>query len=270
MLVFNCTKAALSFFSYTKNKQKITPEQAVPDFAITSVGTKKNPLSQWLLQCSKIAGRHVIFACHIHHRYVMIFTNLEKNNWQGFVDAFIERYITQIKNLLADFEIGMALAPDLEEKIRQSYQSLYCCARYDASTLRTITEADGYFYTNLERIGQFPSKQGEINFEASINTAFTHSKLLNDVILPEIELLLDFLIQFTGFDPLMAENLRNKWIENAHKEMFEPDPFFDDSSPELLEALFAELNNYQSMKKAKKIVLENLPSNVVSIGKNKK
>lgn len=270
MLVFNCTKAALNFFSYTKDKIKYSPVEATPNYALDDMGSKKHPLSQWLLQCVKIQHHNVLFACHIKYRYVMFFNNIEKNNWQGFIDTFNERYIAQITQLLEDYEVGIKLSDDILTAIKKHHHPTHCFARYCPKAQHNITLAVEEVTIALDQMGWHQVINDEADFEAAYNDYLTSSTSMPDVFIPRLELLLDFLVNVTKLDPQMAAKKREQWL-NSQPSVHWNDIEFD--APDFQDFQFLGEQIKEEINRIIEETVQNskeLPSNVIDINQARK
>jgi hypothetical protein len=91
MLVFNCTKTAAEFFTVTRQGKKQSPLEKPPTPAIIDTQHENLPVSSWLVHAIKVQRKNVLIAMHVHTRYAMVFTGLQKGNYAEFSRQWLER-----------------------------------------------------------------------------------------------------------------------------------------------------------------------------------
>lgn len=195
MIIFNCTKAAADFLSPPKRKNKSDFIQSVPDIDVYATEIKNNAVSQWLVQYAIEAGKDVLFVCHTQYRFSMIFTEIKKEDWQGFIHSFWEKLFEHLFFLVNEMPFFIVNEPMLWlEHFRFRHQDkIIFCKRFDARTATSIKNIRYEFDRELYNTGKMLNSDKVISLERWVNGRPTYCSKIKDIFFPANELLCDFL-----------------------------------------------------------------------------
>lgn len=115
MLIFNCTKNAVDFFTTTRKGIKASPMSPIPKTTLAEETILHDHQRwHWMIHVTKINRRNVLLAMDSDSRFCMAFWGLRKGNIENFLEQFHHRLALHIISFInmggkdeAIFEIGM-------------------------------------------------------------------------------------------------------------------------------------------------------------------
>lgn len=192
LLVFNCTKAAETFFSVTRNGQKESPIQAPPTSEITDTSEEGVLLSPWILHAIRVDSKHVIIAMEVNTRFSMFFADLKKGDVFGFVSLFFERWFNHMEVIGKSTKF---YEEDTFEGIFARFsevhnQAILFCTRGNSSVQGSINRNTERFKKKVFDSGCLPNNfEQATNFDMFVNSMPRKGiKKREDIFFPDDEM----------------------------------------------------------------------------------
>jgi hypothetical protein len=125
MLIFDCTQATCDFFS-KKVKGKVVSQLQLssPEDSLQDVGSSLYPAERWQLHVTKFGRTNVLLAMEVDTRYAMLFVSLKRNDFEGFFQQFLERYLGVMALMSANMQLSLPPQAQLQQHITRWEQSL--------------------------------------------------------------------------------------------------------------------------------------------------
>lgn len=207
-LTFNCSQAACDFFSRIHNGKKITTIQQAPPTQASGEDLHTDP-DQWLVHAATVQRKHVLLAIHLKTRYCMLFFDMKKADAEGFVQAFINRWINGVMDLamkggLLDF-VDPQIIAQLSNDLRQSFLMLQ---RGDRSGQTHINEVLRFFKWDAEDFDFVNQPWSAVRYDALTNRRPRSIKQQKGYIYPDEEMLIHWLITVCRVPVSKAEQAR--------------------------------------------------------------
>nr|CAA6811688.1 MAG: Unknown protein [uncultured Thiotrichaceae bacterium] len=148
MLIFNCTKAALGFFTVTRNGKKQTIVEAPPSKDMSEdalhlkyiKGLPAKP-QQWLLHAITLKGKHCLIAIEVDTRLCIIAPSVEKADVVSFLGRFMEALVSEVGGRGLGYGIWDDAAADvILERCFDHLDEIQFFKRYDRSVQTQMTE----------------------------------------------------------------------------------------------------------------------------------
>ncbi|MCW8932032.1 MAG: hypothetical protein OQL19_17590 [Gammaproteobacteria bacterium] len=216
MLIFNCTKAAVDFFTSTKKGKKSSPIEPAPhktiaeSIAKTEVSTDNEHQWHWLVHAKKVKRKNVLIVMDYHSRFTITLTGLKKGDELAFLNLF-EHHLTvhvhEIMALLANNVAGNALA--IENSLGLYANHHHSCAFYqrgDRSVQNHINDVLWHFEYLADEMGEIPQGVDLIGFDVSVNRLLRKRQADKDYFYPQHEFLHDWLTHYGECSEPEADN----------------------------------------------------------------
>ncbi|OAT76482.1 hypothetical protein A9B99_09230 [Mangrovibacter phragmitis] len=202
MLVFNCTKTAAEFFTVTRQGKKQSPLEKPPTPAIIDTQHENLPVSSWLVHAIKVQRKNVLIAMHVHTRYAMVFTGLQKGNYAEFSRQWLERLFNNMQFFGKQFELcdETSFHTMVEQFIRQNPNPCFC-QRGDRSVQSHISDVVWNIEYLADETGGLPEDLVQASlFDESINSTLRSTKTHKDYFHPDEEMFLEWISQYGKLD----------------------------------------------------------------------
>ncbi|PHM27984.1 DUF6933 domain-containing protein [Xenorhabdus innexi] len=224
MLVFNCTKAAVEFFTLTRKGEKISPLESAPTPLITDTTHNEHMVSQWLVHTIKVQRKSVLIAMHIHTRYAMVFCEIKKGNWQAFLSMFIERLFNNMQFLGEKFEMcDKASFEHMLKRFLKMHSKPYFCQRGDRSVQRHINDVAWHFDYHVYEIDEFPKdREQAASFDKWVNSLLRNTKQSKDYFHPEEAMFIEWMQRYQQLDA-DNEQLIRQYFSALRRHVFNID-----------------------------------------------
>ncbi|WP_375750013.1 DUF6933 domain-containing protein [Vibrio sp. HN007] len=262
MLVYNCTKAAVDFFTVTRKGKKDSPLTEPPIDSISDSGNDVRHISQWLVHAIKVQRKHVLIVMHIHTRYAMIFCNLKKGDWNTFLELHLERLFNNMQFFGEEFEMcDEHTFHNMFRRYLRKHPKPYFCKRGDRSAQSHINEVVWQFEDRVNEIGVLPNNQEEAaSFDEWINSMIRSTKRHPDYFYPDEEMFFDWMLEYGDLDPSEREFVQANFasLRQQMRATGISDPDKIDEIQAAMEAVMEQHN-----KRINKTQLDSLPDNVV-------
>jgi hypothetical protein len=103
MLVFNCSAAACAFFSTKKAGKTVTRvEPSLFADCRSDSDEQGKLLEQWVVHVSTLKRKNLVIAMHVQTRYALVFLDIKKNDFDGFLQRFTQRWLDEM-NYFAEY-----------------------------------------------------------------------------------------------------------------------------------------------------------------------
>lgn len=267
MLVFNCTKAAVEFFTVTRQGKKQSPIEPPAIPAISDTQHENQPVSSWLVHTIKIQRKHVLIAMHATTRYAMVFTGLKKGDWAEFVNQWLERLFNNMQFLGEEFELcDEASFHTMLNQFIRLHPTLHFCQRGDRSVQSHLNDVVWHFENRVYEVGNLPDGQEQCSsFDEWVNSIIRSTKAQKDYFHPDEEMFLDWISQYGDLDNSEVPLIR-QYFHSLRVQM-SPSLSEDEKAAELHAMIDAALNEYYESQPS-------IPDNVIDFNqtraKNKK
>lgn len=101
MLIFNCTKNAVDFFTSTRKGIKASPMSAIPKTTLAEETILHDHQRwHWMIHVTQINRRNVLLAMDSDSRFCMAFWGLRKGNLENFLEQFHYRLALHIMSFI--------------------------------------------------------------------------------------------------------------------------------------------------------------------------
>lgn len=200
MLVFNCTKAAVEFFTVTRHGKQHSPLQAPQTDTVDDSGTETQPVSQWLVHAIKVRRKHVLIAMHIHTRYAMVFCDLKKADKSTFLTLFTERLFNNM--LFFAEEFALCNESDFRQIFAgfdEYHRDVCFCLRGDRSVQNHINDVAWQFEESVNDVGSFPDNYAEgALFDEWVNSTIRSVRQSKDYFFPDEAMFTRWFTRYSG------------------------------------------------------------------------
>jgi hypothetical protein len=211
MLILNCTKATAELFTTNKKGKKSTSIQPNPNFSILDTEYEGQRLSQWLIHTKKIHRKNVLIIMHIPTRFSMVFSGLNKGEWEKVIQLILERLANAMLNVdaMIDREDEAQFQLTLNNYI-DTHRTFHFFQRSDRSVLSHIADVFWRFELEVQEIGHLPNNQEEAaGFDEFTNQMIRSTGQLPKGFFPESEMYIEWLTRYGGVDRSQADVIRN-------------------------------------------------------------
>ena len=190
MLIFDCTQATCDFFSAkVRGKVVCHVKQAPADEPEAVDSANPAVMDRWQLHCIKMGRYHLMIAAHVKTRYAMLFVGLKKNDLQGFLTQFRERYVNEMWMLARAIPLSLPSEPEVLARCAQWMATMHEYVFYkrgDRSVQTHINQVfDHAYYCAYEGEGLPVETMDLVDFDATTNRLLRRIGSKGDYFLPD-------------------------------------------------------------------------------------
>lgn len=232
MLIFNCTKSAVDFFTITKKGEKISPIKTAPSKLIADdqvsysvqEANDNNPLvSQWVIHAIKANRKNCLVAMEYKTRFCFVLCDVKKGDDSGMINMFFE----MLMNLIQHYgeAVGVFKKNDFNEHAAQflKYHSkVEFYQRNDRSVQSHINEVVRCFKIRVSETHCLPNIDEAAHFSDSMND-FIRSVKPNKKswFIPSEEMIVSYASNYLNYNEEQGKHLResiNTLSKSKHYE----------------------------------------------------
>ncbi len=187
MLVFNCTKAALDFFTFTRKGEKLTCVKKAPHKTIAEDlilagkhSGEQNYQWHWLVHCVSIQRKKYLLVMDHHSRYCLAFRAGKKGDEIEFLNTF-EMYLKA--NFMAIVNENHLDAVEVDVALNAYNREINDCAFYlrgDRSMQGHINEIDWLLNRHTAENGELKEDVDFLGFNLHCSQIPRRTKGLQD------------------------------------------------------------------------------------------
>ncbi|KDD68798.1 hypothetical protein V466_11905 [Pseudomonas mandelii PD30] len=178
MLIFNCTEAASKFFSRIHKGKKITPVDSKPPSPTIEGDELGDTAEQWLVHAITVQRKHVLLVMHVKTRYCMVFADVKKADYHGFVQWFADRWMAGMTHhAMVNDVLQWVDYPIMLEQFKETCREYWMYRRSHRSAQKHIDEIAWNFQDRAAASGCLPPDEMYAGvFDAQMNDTPRSSK----------------------------------------------------------------------------------------------
>ena len=261
MLSFNCSKAAIEFFSTTKKGVKTSPIQSAPHKTIAesisteSISTENNKVEsiswQWLVHVIKVKRKNIVIVMDYQSRFSITLSGLKKGDEREFLNLFEHHLKCHVMELIPQVCFDEKMIDSSIEHYFAAHEQSFFYQRSDRSVQAHINDVAWHFDSHVHREGEIPVEVELIGFDCFMNQMFRKKKGDKDYFQPQDEFLKNWLIDYAQIDENEVDHLISVWTNKKQEISREK---FDALEPQIM----LEAKKNAELKKS-------IPNNIVSL-----
>ncbi|MCJ8269796.1 MAG: hypothetical protein MJK04_10385 [Psychrosphaera sp.] len=211
MLVFNCTKAAVDFFTVIKKGVKVTNVEPAPHKTIAQsleVWHEEETGTQpwhWIVHVVKRNRKNVLVVMDYHSRFALTFTEFKKGQAKAFVDLFLIHVRTHAAQMMTKTASKPQLVEDSFARYSEQHRDCIFHPRSDRSVQSHINDVVWAYELWVERAGYVLNGVELIEFADNVNGTPRKRKTDKDYIFPYKVFLHYWLTQFATQSDIQAD-----------------------------------------------------------------
>lgn len=219
MLIFNCTKATVDFFTVTRRRKKISLMSPSPEKMISDLNTlHDNEQWHWMIHTVKLNRKNVLVAMDTDTRFFMLFWGLRKGDVNGFIEQFHIRMVMHINLLMKIGDICQSTIDNSLTNYLEHHSKIAFVQRGDRSVqahINDVTAILGYEYDLWNRM---PNEEDIFQFDLRHNEILRKRKQDKDYIFPNYEFFHSWLVHYAHMEKLVLERTVDQY-NNARSEL---------------------------------------------------
>ena len=221
MLIMNCTKAAVDFFTKIEKGQTETLVKPAHESVLKIFDVVKNFPSewQWMVHAVKVKRKNVLVVMDYNTRFSITLSELKKGDYANFIKSFEHHLFVHVYELL--MKIGLT-KPDIDQSIKafqERQNEVAYLQRGDRSVQATINDVVSLFRDYADGIGQVPTGADLISQDVFVNQLLRKPKWADDYFYPHHHFLHQWLLHYVGFNLLQADAAL-EYLEEKEREAF--------------------------------------------------
>ncbi|MCK5893629.1 MAG: hypothetical protein KAG53_04295 [Endozoicomonadaceae bacterium] len=231
MLIINCTKAAVDFFTVSRKAKKVTVVEAAPQQTLTQSMAEQaefqNAQWQWLVHAIKVGGKHVLITMDCQSRFSITLTGIKKGDHAEFLNALEHHLIVHIYEIMTNAEVSEQAVEASVANYQKQHSNHTFYQRSDLSTQAHINDVAWHFRRASDKQGHVLTGVDLIEQDVFINQLIRKRGKIKNYFFPYREFLRLWLVRFSGHTVNEAD------IRIAQLQAKEPAEFAE-QHPELI------------------------------------